>query len=175
MGWFSTGSTDNRERNTGQMIGASSVLNESKQQMERLQNFVQAQQSRATGLRNQVATTVSSSAYLGMQIQRAIDSLDSCIEDGHECIGELDEGTAVMQAIMEQYNVPRGARSLNASGRDMAGHARGMAAAAQHNLAVMKNKHEAPVRAAVITIDQIDRQINGYSASEAQYRIPRLD
>ncbi|MEW6205469.1 MAG: hypothetical protein AB1516_09115 [Pseudomonadota bacterium] len=175
MGWFSNSMTANRAANSIQLVGVMASMADSKLSLDNVNQFVAQQKQRAQGLSAQAFALQGASSQLGCDLQRAVNDISTYLAQGHEVVEDLDSRMASLATIIEQFNLPRGARDLNMSGRDMTTLVTASAIEVRGNLEVLKRNHGDKVNAAVETVDQADRQLNGDRSVRALGSIPRFE
>lgn len=167
--------TANRIANSLQMLTVVGSMGDSKDILDRADAFVGTQKSRAEGLLGQAYATQGTYSSLGRQLQNAINDLNSYRAMGSEVSDDLDERMSVLGAIIQQFDLPRGARSLNMSGKEMTDFVTGSAVEVRQNLEAVKNVHYSKVTAAIGTIDDADQCLNGRASTRARDSFPQLD
>lgn len=175
MGWFNNNMTANRAANSVQLLGVMTSMVDSRESVQQVNRFVVEQQQRAQGLIGQAYALQGASSELGTDLQRAMNDFSRYMAQGNEVAEDLDSRLADLATVMEQFNLPRGARSLNMSGRDMTTLVTTSALEVRHNLELLKQNHGSKVNASVQLLDRADRQLNGDSSTKALRAMPRFE
>lgn len=172
MGWFNNKMTTNRFCNTVDMAAVAISLQDSKNKLTDANDFVASQKQRAGDLSATAFAVQGASSRTGQSLQRAINDLSSYEADGREVGQDLDDRINTAALVFEQFNLPRGQRSLNMSGADMAVVLANSALLGAANLNILKNQHLDKVSDAVTCIDNADRELNGSSSTRAHALMP---
>lgn len=175
MGWFSNSMTANRAANSVQLVGVVASMADSKQSLDHVNRFATEQKQRAQSLSAQAFALQGASSQLGRDLQHAINDLSAYLAQGNEVVEDLDSRIVSLVAITEQFDLPRGLRSLNMSGRDMTTLVTASAIEVRGNLEVLKRNHGDKVNAAVQAVDQADRRLNGDNSVRALGLLPRFE
>ena len=104
-----------------------------------------------------------------------MNDFSSYLAQGNEVAEDLDSRLAGLATVMEQFNLPRGARSLNMSGRDMTRLVTISAMDVRGNLELLERNHGSKVNASVQLLDRADRQLNGDRSTKALSVMPRFE
>ena len=174
MGWFSNSITANRLTNSTNLMAVIRSLGESKGTLDTANNFVASQKERANNLSAAAFSVQGASSATGQSLQRAINDLSSYQADAREVDQDLDTRMNTLELVIQQFELPRGQRSLNMSGADMTSAAADSAVDVISNLSILKNAHVNKVSEAVRCIDNADRQLNGSSSQHALDLVPRF-
>lgn len=161
MGWFSNTLTPNRINNEIQIYKSMDNLSNAAQTLATANEFIQDQHRRAQGLSAQAFSLQGVSSSLGRQLQIAENELAAYLVDGHrtgEEMAECVENTLLFQA---QFHAPRMQRNVSSSGKQIAAVIYQNAEAMCRNVQSLRQEHESTVNAAVSTINNADREMNG--------------
>ncbi len=161
MGWFNNAPTSNRINNEVQISLAAETLNRVTQTLTTANEFVQNQRARAQNLVAQAFSVQGASSALGRQLQSAQNELASYLVEGESVQEQMAECSEDSALFREQFQLPRAQRVMPSSGQEIAAIIAHNAQAMSNNVKYLRQEYQTLVNAAIDTIDNADRQLNG--------------
>lgn len=174
MGWFSNTPTANRVQNSATILTCAELLEANKNVLSRVEVFSAEQISRGNLLSAQAFSVQGASSNLGMQLQRAVGELNTFKREAQGLSAEFGEHGEFFADLVEQFEVPRAARQINLSGREMTEVATQLTASSLVNLAMLRESRQRSIAQSVATIDQADQTLNPGTSTRASLRLPEM-
>jgi hypothetical protein len=174
MGWYSNAPTANRIQNTGTIMACAERLEVNQNILQSVDQFSSDQITRGNWLTAQAFSVQGASSSLGVQLQQAVGELNTFRREAGALNAELSEHIDTFIHIVQQFSVPRAARQLNMSGKDMARAAENMTAHSLRNLFTLQEMREDSIAQSIRTIDRADAILNPSNNSRAALTLPDM-
>ncbi|WP_370262876.1 hypothetical protein [Limnobacter sp.] len=175
MGWFSNAPTANRIQNTNTIAACVALLEANGQVLNEVNTFASNQINRGQQLSAQAFSVQGAGSQLGRELQAAIGSLGALKTNTSQQLDELGQLCHNMELLIQQFDVPRGARTINASGRDIARVAVHDTSLVLANLLVLEQNSRPDIVRSVQTIDRADTVLNQGNANQAGLNLPGMN
>lgn len=174
MGWFSNTPTANRMQNTATILACAALIEANQNILQGVEQFSTAQITRGNRLSAQAFSIQGASSSVGTQLQQAVGELNSFKREARGLLSELSEHAEYFEALVEQFSVPRAARQLNLSGKEMTEVAAHITASSLANLAMLRDSRQDKIAQSVATIDRADETLNPGSHTRASLALPAM-
>jgi hypothetical protein len=174
MGWFNNTLTANRVHNTATILTCAALLEANQTVLQGVQQFSTEQVNRGNRLSAQAFSIQGASSNLGLQLQQAVGELNTFKREANGLNSELGEHTEYFTALVEQFSIPRAARQLNLSGKEMTEVATHITAASLANLAALRANRQDKIAQSVATIDRADETLNPGTHTRASLALPEM-
>jgi hypothetical protein len=175
MGWYSNAPTANRIQNTGTIMACAALLEANQTVLQSVDQFSGDQITRGNRLSAQAFSVQGASSNLGAQLQQAVGELSTFRREAGALNAELSEHINLFTHIVEQFSIPRAARQLNMSGKNMARAAENMTAHSLANLITLQGMRQDSIAQNVTTIDHADAILNPANHARAALALPDMD
>lgn len=174
MGWFSNTPTANRVQNSATILACAALLDANQNILQGVEQFSTEQITRGNLLSAQAFSIQGASSNLGTQLQQAVGELNSFKREAHGLSTELSEHTGYFEALVGQFSVPRAARQINLSGKEMTEVAAHITASSLANLATLRDNRQDRIAQSVATIDRADETLNPGTHTRASLTLPTM-
>ncbi|HEX4918320.1 MAG TPA: hypothetical protein VFV43_10515 [Limnobacter sp.] len=175
MGWFSNTSTANRIQNTGTIAACVGLLTANELILQGVNEFVDEQITRGNQLSAKAFSVEGTSSRLGRDLQSAMGTLNNLKSQTARQLQQLDEVTDCMAVMIQQFELPRGARTLNMSGKQMANSAEDMTNKALNELGSLVENYRSRIITSIETIDRADQTLHPSSYTRASLTMPGMN
>lgn len=174
MGWFSNTLTTNRINNTTTILNCAALLDTNDAILRGVQEFSSEQITRGNRISGQAFSIQGAGSNLGIQLQRAVGELNSFKREALDLSAELNRRSNYFVAMVEQFSVPRAARQVNLSGKDMTEFATDLTASSLADLVLLAENRRERIAQSVAIIDFADEQLNPGTHIPAAHTLPAL-